>query len=66
MGRRRTSEMIDEATKRRMVTLHKQGITFADLARRFGIGQTLASEICRSSSDVASKPEVLPVRREDR
>lgn len=65
-GRRRSSELIDEAAKRRMIALYKQGMTFAALARRFGIGKTMVSKICVESSDVAaSKSEALPVRRED-
>lgn len=66
MGRRRASEAIDDAAKRRMVRLYKQGRTVAELARQFGLSEGAVHIVCKESRDVESvESKALPVRRED-
>lgn len=62
MGRPRKGQEVDAATKRRIVSLHKQGLSFQVLGKRFGLNPISIGQFVAESRDVASREELLRVR----
>ena len=69
MGRRRASETLDAAAKRRLLRLIESGATMSVAASRFGVSvkwaEELYQEYCNANEVASVKSEALQVRRED-